>query len=180
MVPVTADCTRDFTAAHYTGGRDVADIKWVVLHSTEGDTAMGAAAWFQNPHSSGSAHLVVDDQHCFRTLPNDLIPWAAPGANEWGFHIEMAGHAYWSGSEWRHHDLTLRRAAFKTAYHCGLFKIPARWIGPTGLRLRRKGITTHADCTKAFGGSHTDPGAGFPKDVFLSYVKEYAKQLGSL
>jgi hypothetical protein len=170
---VGAACSREFTAAHTSGKRPVSAIKWVVLHCTESSTARGSAAWFANPKSEGSAHLVVDDDHCYRCLSNDQIPWAAPGANVHGFHIEQAGYARWPRTRWLSHDTMLRRAAFKAALHCKAFGIPLRWVGPVGLRLGRKGVTTHADCTKAFGGSHTDPGAGYPKDKFMSYAKAY-------
>ena len=35
-------------------------------------------------------------------------------------------------------------------------------------------VTTHATISKAYGqSSHTDPGAGYPLDVFLAYVKKF-------
>ena len=38
----------------------------------------------------------------------------------------------------------------------------------------RGGIVTHATISKAYGQStHTDPGAGYPLDVFLAYVKKF-------
>lgn len=178
--PIAADCSRKYTAAHDSGERPVSEILWIVLHSTEGDTAQSAAAWFENPASSGSAHLCVDDSICYRTLLNTQVAWAAPGANTKGFHIEQAGYAAWTANEWRHHEATLRRAAYKTAFHARMFNIPLRWVAANSLALGRKGITTHAECTKAFGGTHTDPGAGYPKALFLRYAKEYADQIGNL
>lgn len=177
MAAITSTCSRKYTAAHTSGVRPLSHVIWIILHSTEGDTAEGAAAWFQNPASAGSAHLVVDDTICYRTLLNVAIPWGAPGANERGFHIEQAGHASWTAEQWKQHDGTLRRAAFKTALHARLFKIPLRWIAADGLKRGHAGITTHADCTKAFGGSHTDPGGNYPKALFLRYAKEYAAGL---
>jgi len=177
MKPITATCSTKYHAVHDSGSRPKEAVIWVVIHTTEGDTAEGAAVWFTNPASKGSTHLIVDNDECFRTLPNSAIPWGAEGANYCGFHIEQAGHASWSRATWLKHDNTIRRAAFKTALHANLFGIPLRWVGPTSLRLKRKGVTTHADCTKAFGGNHTDPGAGYPKDVFLRYAKEYLGEL---
>lgn len=170
---ITAPCSRKYTAAHCSGTRPVSVIRWVVLHSTEGDTAAGAASWFQNPASRGSAHIVVDDDTCFRTLNNDQVPWAAIGANVKGFHIEMAGHAAWTRAQWLAHDRELHRCAFKLALHCKVFGVPLRWVGPLRLRAGWKGVTTHADCTKAFGGDHTDPGPNFPKDVLMRYARDY-------
>lgn len=174
---IGATCKTDFRAAHDSGPRYVKNIKIVVLHSTEGDTARAAAEWFANPQSAGSAHIVVDDKECYRTVPNDVTPWAAPGANTIGFHIEQAGYAHWTREEWLKHDKTLRRSAYKAAYHCKLFGIPIVRIGAPELKAGKKGITSHAECTKAFGGDHTDPGPNYPWDIFLKYAKEYAASL---
>jgi hypothetical protein len=177
MAGISATCSRKYTAVHNSGTRNVSTIRWVVIHDTEGDTAAGAAVGFTNPASGGSTHLVVDDDMCFRTLSNEDIPWGAEGANAKGFHIEIAGYAKWTRAQWLLRERRLRRAAFKTALHCVTFGIPARWVGPYWLRLGRKGVTTHADCAKAFGGNHTDPGAGFPKDKFMEWTRQYVREL---
>jgi len=68
----------------------------------------------------------------------------------------------------------LNRAAYKVAVWCFHYKIPTRWVGPIGLRIGRKGLTTHKDVNDAFkNGSHWDPGPGFPKDLFLQMVKKH-------
>lgn len=177
MQEIRAACKRTFTAVHHSGPRLGAKIKWVVLHTTEGDTAVSAAAWFANPKSSGSAHLCLDDNVCYRTLSDSLIPWAAPGANTNGIHIEMAGHAAWTDDQWRARSWTVKRAAYKTAYHCHLYGIPLRWVGKWGLKLGRKGVTTHKDCSAAFGGDHWDPGPNFPKTRFMDYARQYLAQM---
>ena len=177
MIPVLALCDTTYTAAHSSGVRPVTDIKWVVLHSTEGGTARSVAAYFTLPTSGGSAHLVVDDDACFRCLRNIDIPWGAPGANQKGFHIEQCGFARWSSAEWKRHDMTLRRAAYKTALHANAFGIPLRWLTEAALRKGMKGVTTHAECSKAFGGDHTDPGAGYPKTLFMTYAKGYLAEI---
>lgn len=181
MQAIGAACRRTFTAAHDSGPRPTSRIKWIVLHSTEGDTAAGAASWFANPASSGSAHLVVDDNECFRTVEDGRTPWAAHGANENGLHVEQAGYAAWSEKKWRARDITIRRAAYKSAVWSREYGIPLRWVGWAGLKLGRKGVTTHLDCSKAFppNDGHHDPGSGYPKALFMSYAKMYAKQLGS-
>jgi hypothetical protein len=170
---ITTYCHLDYRAAHDSGSRAVSKIKWIVLHSTEGSTAKGAAEWFQNPASGGSAHLVVDDTICYRTLPNSVIPWGAPGANTFGFHIEQAGFAHWGTAEWMTHPKTIERAAYKAAIHCKLFGIPVKFIDHSGLIHGFSGITTHAECTKAFGGDHTDPGMGYPMAYFLKKATAY-------
>ncbi len=174
--PVDALCDQTYTAVHTSGVRKPEDVRWIVLHSAEGDTAKGTAIYFTTQASGGSAHLCVDDDECYRTLRNIDIPWAAPGANTAGLHIEQAGHAAWTSAQWRKHDMTLRRAAYKTALHCDFFGIPTTFRTHLGLRRNLPGITTHWEVTQAFsdGVGHTDPGKGWPRDLFMRYVREYA------
>lgn len=177
MTNLQAKCRRDYKAVHTSGDRSVSVIRWIVLHDEESPSAEGAAKWFTQSAAGGSAHLCVDDKECFRTLANTKIAWGAPGANTYGFHIEQAGYARWSAVVWRKHLTTLRRAAYKTAIHCKAFNIPVRFVTAKDLDLGRKGITTHAECSKAFGGDHTDPGPGWPRWLFMRLVKSYYAQL---
>ena len=172
-------CSRRFyPAAHNSGRRPLSAIKWVVIHSIEAPTAESAARWFQNPDSGGSAQLCVDDENCFRCLDERDIPWAAPGANEKGTHIELAGFARWTKEEWLAHERTLRRAAYKTAVSLKARNIPARWRSSWGLRLGLRGVTSHANVSKAFGGSdHWDPGPGFPRKFFMALVRQYLEEM---
>lgn len=179
MLPISAPCDRRFFPARHTGGtRPLKKVIWIVLHDEEATSAAAAAAWFRNPDSGGSAHLAVDDKECLRCLPNEAIAWGAPGANEQGFHIEQAGFARWSAVIWRKHLNTLKRAAYKAALHCKLFGIPVRFVYAADLEAGKAGITTHAECTKAFGGTHTDPGRFYPLPLFMWLCRHYRKQLG--
>ena len=176
--PIKASLSVKYTAVHNSGPRLLSNIRWVVIHSTEGGTAAGAASWFANPDSGGSAHIVVDDLGGYRTLGDSLIPWGAKGAKEKGWHVELTGYARWSRIAWLGRIDTLKRGAYHTAVM--LHKrgnIPARWVGPIGLRLGRRGLVTHRDVVKAFGGNHTDPGTGFPKDTFLNLVRRYLEEI---
>ena len=173
--PVAAKC-HVLRAKNDSGPRVASQLKWIVLHSTEGGNAEGVAA--MNARGGNSETIVVDDQECWRMLPDLVIPWAAPGANTNGLHIEHCGFARWSRVNWLMHEPELRRSAFKAARWAHKYGIPLRWVGKYGLRLGRKGVTTHADVTKAFpGGSHTDPGPGFPKDKWMLWAKQYLNQL---
>ncbi len=189
MKPVAAECSRQFFPAYHNSGlRDYKDVWWVVLHDEEAPNAKGAAAYFQSSSSGGSAHLCVDAGECYRCLPNTAIPWGAAsafGANTHGFHIEMAGYAYWSAAEWERHLDELERAAYKTAFHCKLFKIPVRFVPAAGLPSRH-GVTTHRevsaasrrdDPSNASRYSHSDPGPNFPISQFMVLVKGYYKDL---
>lgn len=172
-------CTQGPRAAHDSGPRKASAIRWIVLHSAEAAdsvgpdrTAEGVANFFANPATQASTQLAVDRDSCVRMLPDLVIPWGATGANTNGLHVELCGFAAWTPAEWLARTTMLDRAAFKVAKWCFHYGIPARYIGPTELRLRRRGITTHADVNKAFhGGTHWDPGTGFPRATFLATVK---------
>lgn len=177
--PLDTNCHRDYRAVH-TSGRRTGNPTLIVMHDTEGGTAQSIARYFSTVASGGSAHLVIDDQTCYRCLDDNQIPWAAPGANLNGFHIEQCGYAKWTTVIWKlSHIRTLRRAAYKAAFHCKKFGIPPRFVWADGIRAGKKGITTHAEVTKAYPklGSHTDPGPGWPRLLFMSLVKLYYSQL---
>jgi hypothetical protein len=185
--PITAACRKGPRASRVSGTRKLSEILWIIWHDTEGGTAETIAAYFAEPVTAngdgpgGSAHLVVDVLECVRCLPNTAVPWGAPGANEQGFHIEQCGYAKWTEAQWLAHDTMLHRTAFKTAYHCDLFKLPVRFCKAADLRAGRKGITTHAEVTKAFPGpgrTHTDPGTNYPFDHVLALTRAYRKGLG--
>lgn len=155
----------------------MAEVKWIVMHSEEASTARSAARWFADPDSNGSAHLCVDDKECYRTLPDDMIPWGAAGANTNGLHIEQAGFAAWKKWQWLKHRRQLNRSAFKAARWCKRYRIPARFVKADDLRAGRAGITTHAEVSKAFGGDHTDPGRGWPRRRFIRKVRRYLREM---
>jgi hypothetical protein len=178
--PINADCHPAYRAAHTSGRRPVSDIKWVFLHDEESASALSAASWFANPKSEGSAHLCVDDLVCYRTLADEDIAWAMDSAfaNRHSFSIEQAGYAKWSLVIWKSHLKTLQRAAYKTAYHCHKFDIPPVFRTAADLKAGLKGVSTHAESTKAFGGTHTDPGPLWPRALFMALVRRYYAQLG--
>jgi hypothetical protein len=175
--PIAATCSHRFTAVHHDGNRPVSSIDLVVIHSTEGPTAAGGASWFADNDSKGSAHLVVDDAICYRTLEDAVIPWGAPGANTRGFHIEHAGLSAWNRQKWLSHEQTLRRGAFKAAFHAVKFGIPIKLLSANDLRHGRSGFVTHNTVSEVFHGDHTDPGPGFPLDHFMQLVKSFADDM---
>lgn len=176
--PVSAKCSTHYRAAHDAGPRALSEITDVVMHCTQGATAQAAASWFANPDSAGSAHLCVDDAHCFRTLSDNRVPWAAPGANTQGVHIEMAGFAAWDAAMWwGRHRWTIERAAYKAARYCHVYGIPPKFRKAADLKAGKHGVTTHAECSKAFGGDHTDPGPLWPRRRFMRRVRAYYAQM---
>lgn len=178
MDRLSAKCRRTYyPASKSSGTRSLSRIKLVVLHDTEGGTAESNARYFHGANAKGSAHLVVDGKACYRCLADSSIPWAAPGANSTGVHIELAAYARWTRAQWLLRPLLLRRAAYKTAKYCKVYGLPPVFRTAAELRDGKRGVTTHAECTKAFGGDHTDPGPNFPLGVFMGLVRYYHKRV---
>lgn len=176
--PLRAYCDTSLRAIRTSGTRRLASIELLVVHSTEGDSARGAARWFTNPACQGSAHLVVDAIECFRTLPPSAIPWGAPGANARGWHLEITGRAGWTRAQWLARSATIERAAYKLAWHGRAFSIPIVRLTDAELHAgAKRGVVDHRQCSRVFGGTHWDVGTGFPWDVFLSRARAYRKDL---
>lgn len=185
--PLGHECRSGFPAYHHEGERSQTKIRYIVLHSTEGGTAQSVARYFMQPQSGGSANIVVDDYACYRSLADTIVPWGAPPLNTFGFHIEQCGFAAWPRWRWLLHRNTIRRAAYKAAQRVKWYGIPIHV--PTVDELRKEydasmqdgrppygGIVTHRLVDEAFHqSSHTDPGSGYPLDVFLTYLRRYAK-----
>lgn len=178
--PVSATCSTEYRAIRSSGRRRLAEIDLLVVHSTQGTTARGAARWFTNPACRGSAHVVVDGLECFRTLPPSAIPWGAPGCNGRGWHLEIAGMAQWTRAEWLARRGTIERAAFKLAWHGRAFGIPMQRLTNAQLRAgRSSGIIDHDQASQVFGGTHWDVGDGFPMDVLLARARVYRKEIST-
>lgn len=165
-------------ARHDSGPRDPSRIRLIVMHDTEGGTARSVAAYFASGSARASTHWVVDETRAVRCLPDDVIPWGAPGANTDGIHIEQCGWARWSKLEWFKHQSTLKRSAWVAARAAHKYGIPVRWLTDRQLGNHvTEGFTYHAQVTRVFGGGsgHTDPGPNFPKSYWLWLVKRRVK-----
>lgn len=176
-LPLGAPC-KVLRAANDSGPRRASDVRLVVIHSTEGGTALSVARYFARASTRASTQLVIDDDGCYRCVPDLVIPWGAPGANRHGLHIEHCGFARWNREEWLRHRATIERSAIKAARWCWQYGIPRRWLTLGQLKGGEPGFCTHAQCSVAFppNSGHHDPGGGFPKPLYMQLVrKHYAK-----
>lgn len=154
---------------------------WIVLHSIESGefptTAEGCAAYFQNPGNRvASTQFVCDTDSTIRCMGWDMRGASAVGANDEGWHIEQAGFAAQTFDQWR--DIYSTRmietqVAPLVAALCARDSIPVRFVNAAGLKRGEAGITTHAECYKAFGGDvRTDPGEHYPIAALLGLVEK--------
>ena len=180
--PLARDCSTQYRARRTSGTRRLSSIRLGVVHCTQGATALGAASWFANPKSQGSAHLCVDGMRCYRTLPPSIIPWGASGVNATGWHLELAGFAERTRTEWLRNGGTLERGAYKLAQN-GAGRFPMRFLTDAQLAAairgdkRVRGICSHRQVSRVHGGSHWDPGSHFPWDVFMGLARKFEAAL---
>lgn len=166
-------------AKFYTpvGGRRII---WLVLHDMQAPNKGGIAAAVANyfhtmdvPRENGaSAHECIDNGAVVQCVHDGDVAWAAPDANSLGYHFEMTGYASQSTNDWLDdygHDM-LKLAAQRVRQKADERGIPVVFRRASDLVAGLPGITTHYECSKAFGGNHWDPGPGFPMDYFISLV----------
>ena len=158
-------------------------IDWIVLHDMEapekGGTAESCAAYFASGSGGrkASAHYACDSDSVVQCVRDQDVAYGAPGANARGLHIEHAGYASQGRDGWAdaYSTAMLRdQSAVLCAALCARYGIPARFVDAAGLKRGDKGITTHAECSKAFKpGGHTDPGPDFPLPTYLFWVNSH-------
>lgn len=164
--------------------RDVVErrpVRLVVIHSMEapekGNTAENVARFFQNPGKKVSAHLCIDSDSIVQCVFDNDVAFAAPGANNDGVHLELAGFARQTRAEWLDPFgiLMLDKAADAAAQYCLKYNIPVKHLSNAELDDKgSKGIVGHAQVSKVFKAStHTDPGKGFPWDHFIERVDHF-------
>ncbi|MEU8270820.1 N-acetylmuramoyl-L-alanine amidase [Sphaerisporangium sp. NPDC049002] len=167
-------------ARHYHRGR-LRPVRLVIVHDMEWaetpTTAEDCARMFATMDREASAHVCVDNNSAVRCVADADTAWAAPGANADGLQLEMAGFARQSRAEWLDDYSTamLGQAAQVVAAWCVKYGIPVKRLSLAEVKAGKRGIIGHVDATRAYGGSHTDPGSGFPWDVFLDLVKQCMK-----
>lgn len=166
---------------HDTDGRK---IDLIVIHTMEmaekGDTAESCANYFKKKSSGVSAHFCVDNNSIVQCVREKDVAWAAPGANSDGLQIEHAGRAAQKAVDWSdtYSKSMLKLSAELAAGLCEDWKIPARFILAPGLAAGLRGVTTHAEVSKAFGlSAHWDPGVNFPIESYIHQIKTFGASI---
>lgn len=152
-----------FVAARHYGGSQTPRL--IVLHSTVSPCKPGGAdtiaRYFRIGSRVASAHYVVDPVKTVQMVGDHTVAFHC-GYNEDSIGIEMCDMPDEDRTRWDdlNHQAMERRAALLTARLCLAYGIPVRYVDAKALAAGKKGITTHAEMSKAFHRStHWDPGA---------------------
>ncbi len=166
-------------ARWFTKGR-TAPISVIVCHDMEAPegplTAENVAHYFGTTTTKASAHICADNNSAVRCVADADTAWAAPGANNTGLQLEIAGYMRQTRDQWLdpYSKAALGQAAKVAADWAKAYGIPVRHLSVAQLRAGEKGFVGHVDVSAAYNRSdHTDPGPGFPWDYFLGLVRDH-------
>jgi N-acetyl-anhydromuramyl-L-alanine amidase AmpD len=154
----------------------------IVIHTMEAPekprTARNVALWFASDKApQASTHYCIDSEEIIQCVSESDIAWAAPGANKFGVHLEHAGYASQTVTDWSdaYSRKMLERSAGLAADIARRHGIPIAKIGPEELSKNPQatGFCGHRDVTLGRNGGHGhyDPGSHFPWYVYLSMVQ---------
>lgn len=146
-----------------------------VWHSTEcGDSPgiqelQAVVNFWKNQGLGYGAQLMIDKDGNTAVCANpDQITWAVENHNTGTYSVELVGYAKFGKLTWFTRLPQLRELAKWMAWLNKQYGIP--------LTLNvNAGWSRHLDQSKAFGGTHTDPGTGFPRGFVLTLARRYRK-----
>lgn len=172
-----------FIQAHYYDSRRTRNPLWIVIHCTgvheHPDYAEDLGRFFARERFDNqqvSSHFGCDSNSTVQYVRcKDVAFCARATGNEHGLHVELSGRAEQTRAQWQ--DVFGQGLMAQAAKLCDVlatkYSIPLRFLTDDELRGKRvKGFTTHAQITRVFGGTHTDPGAGFPASELLRRIRE--------
>lgn len=157
-------------------------VRVIVIHDMEFpermDTAEVIARDFatRGADSKASAHICVDADSIIQCVLDRDVAYAAPGANNDGIHIELAGYGKQTREQWldAYGVRLLDNGADAASQYCLKFGIPPDQLTDDALRAGAKGIVGHDQVSRVYQRSdHTDPGPNFPWDYFIERVGHF-------
>lgn len=156
-------------------GRQGKTPRLIVIHTMEApegpQTAENIANYFKRVDAS--SHWCHDNNSRVRVVNDEDTAWTAPGANNDGLQIELAGYAKQTAADWADaYSLDMLEGAAQSAAEWVVkYGIPIRRLSVAEVKAGHKGFCGHDEVSKAYKRStHWDPGPAFPWDYFLGRV----------
>lgn len=157
-------------------------IDLLAIHCAEVVPAQGKAEWLMDYctkiERTASWHLALDNVAVTRSVLDNDIAYHAPGINSRSKGYELATFQQPTPAQWAdpYHQNMLTLLAWAMAGDCVQKKIDPVFVDAKGLLEFRRGITTHAEVSKAYperagNPPHMDPGLYFPMDALLVKIQ---------
>lgn len=148
----------------------------IILHSTESHDHEGVRDiegifnFWKNQAKGYGSHIIVDkDGNSGFGAPATKICWHTAGRNTGSIGIEQIGFARFSLHTWR---FTRRKQLDKVARWMAWYS--KKYDIPLVINVN-KGVSTHKMQSDRFGGTHWDPGYGFPLEWVVQKAKNYKR-----
>lgn len=155
-----AESVPAYSGNYQVANRGLADIKYIVIHNTEGSYA-GTLSWFKDPAANVSAHYVIrsNDGHVAQMVDEKNIAWHDACFNTNSVGIEHEGYA--AKPDIWYTEAMYAESAKLTAYLADTYKI-AKTHSPSTIL----GHSEAPDCS-----DHGDPGPGWNWDHYMDLVR---------
>jgi len=168
------------------GARKSGPNRLLVVHTSEGSegptSAENLGAFMTMPGDrlnpdgtrfGASYHYVTDTDRVLPAVPDDVVAYAAAGANNDGIHVCIPGKAGQTRAQWL--DATsrsyIRQAVAVMVDKAREHGIPLDLLTVAEIVAGAAGYCGHVDISNAYHRSdHTDPGAQFPWDVLATDI----------
>jgi hypothetical protein len=153
-----------------------AGVRLIVVHTAEGArTIESLGAFFANPDSGVSSHVGIDDKPgtAGEYVTRDAKAWTQGQANPVAVAAELCAFAAWDPAEWDRHPAMLDNCAAWIAEEAAIFGLPIVRLDPASAQGGGRGVCAHSDLG-AWGGNHSDPGAGFPWSQVIAKANQLA------
>lgn len=173
-------------AKWFTPVAGIRNVRVIVVHAMQFQEVPNAAEIIAHDFATrpatnkASAHLCIDSDSIVQCVMDNDVAYAAPGCNNDGIHLELAGFTEQSAAQWAdaYSRATIARAADAAAQYCLKYALPLTHLTNNELKAGRRGIVGHYQVSQVYKKSdHTDPGPSFPWGDFMRLVAEaYARR----